>query len=483
MSDDKKNGNSVNLSVQPDGLHPFPYLAAARFHLHFRLDIAAAGAMPASDVVVFTFSDVFAPKSDAPQPSCRRELGNTVGAGTSASLSFTVSNDEMPLPPSLYHVKADVIRDGRSMLGANAGSAFLYLRKDNESAFHAIGSRLCGQAGFSPAGPVTGLSVYNFGLALPRAAHAFRAMGEPARADFCDKTLQSFIEEYIFGKMADEQGLFCDLKLVDGAYSRSQSAAQNSCQGAVLALTTCAARHFKSQDSSRADFARLLAEKSKPAAEYLLREPPGPGVGCGYEATGCRVYDGLALHGASEWLDVCRESDIECRPEHAAWVTLFAIRAAKKLSEGFGWYDAHCLGGSGAHAAAGNVYILAGLMSARRLVAAAPVIRGVPAYFRDSRDAVNQMDSAARPGLDFLLRECEKSAAAQMPALSASLYGVLDDLSKILAPEPRIVARMRAIEHAAAGCRADEDRPDLDRLAEAAVLLRACPEFAAAPAR
>lgn len=317
-----------------------------------------------------------------------------------------LSPTDLPLTPGCWHILVDVLVEGRGLRGGAQGSTCVYCRRAAESAELARGSYNVARAEFAydrqhaiyyktynsdvpPTGdPFDDDSAAAFrkafvteeatwpelqhdgGLGFLLGAHVYHALGEGARARYCEKVLRRTVG-VILERMHAGDGRLLSVLGVDagrgpGRHSRQQD-------GFALKFLAQTFFHFRFGCGEDPAFARSVLAGARPMYDYQVREPLDPGCG----ASGCRVYDGRILAGIA-WYCLAWHAEHGEWPSEAHKAIHCAVGFGRELLSHDDWYDAGCLVENECHIWCGNMNLLNGLLPVRRMLelgAGSPYVR------------------------------------------------------------------------------------------------------------
>ncbi len=362
----------------------------------------------------FTFRDVFT----GGVSSCELPLESSSEANKTC-IRLSITSRDVSLPPSLYHVRVDLVREGHVVSGY-PGSCEIYVAREGESADHVLGSFFIGRVAYAwdpllkvhwrsiprlpssgdpfdpecrqrymdDAKPVVELHPelqHDGGMAFLRAAEVFRKTGEMDRARFSETVLKRTLET-ILGVMMAEDGMLHGMKMQDNEWQWIYHIRQQD--AFCLKLLSQSYLYFRDV-AGEGKYADELFQRMEPMVRYHFSQP-NP-LGCG--GSKCKVYDGRILTGLAYYCLTEKAAKGSFNQAHVDTTLDFARRIAEQTLKAHGWYDEGCYGEGKCHIGYGTQNALCGLLASRR-IAIGVGDESLAEYLGDS----------IRVALDFLAR-------------------------------------------------------------------------------
>ncbi len=382
--------------LQPTGFYSGTIVRPPRYQLYFTAQVTANQPVYAADKWVMSFRDLFTLKMQA---QIERPIGEPIEQGQKKKVEFAVSASELKLKPGPYHVRLDLVREGKSLCDGQVGSAQFYVRGPNESLEHAQASMALVQIryvwdpfhqiyyararslpptidpfdkatrkqflnGFITVRGFHPELIHDGGDGFRLSAKLYRQMGELTQARFCEQVLRN-IMGVIFNYMADERGRIHAVHYQDDTIKQSGIAGRNNTTW-TLKLIAQTSLHFRNAVGNTAYADRLL-EQAQPIADWEMAQPLY--IGCG----GDKVYDGRVLAGQAWYLLAEKARSGTVNPKHFQQVIDFAVKASEHAIAHNGWYDnGDVRSEGGCHIWYGNMNLLSGLTAAYKLLAESP---------------------------------------------------------------------------------------------------------------
>lgn len=384
---------AVKAMVAPTTPADFAYGTEGRFYFQFQLEWSSPEKAQEGDLFRFTFRDLFSDVCTFYECSIEAPL--------SGQTEVILTAEDVKLSPSSYHVRVDVMRGDRSLSPIAPGACQIYITCEGESPKHMFASFVASLASYmwdekrkiyyhmlpgnlSPLGdpfdPVarpiyeralrveivrmrfecwTGRhpmevcvpeAQHDGGSGFLRAAAAFRKMGEPARAHFCEQAVKRIIDAVLSrGVITNEQGM-AGMTF----YGPRQQ------HNILLKLLCDTCLYFRDMVGDEA-YSQTLYESIRLIGAYQMAQPNVLGASEG------KVYDGRVLVGLATYCLTKRAVDGEFNKEHVETVFDFASSISEHTVLHRGWHDNDGMEG---HDGYGTMNALWGLLAARRIALA-----------------------------------------------------------------------------------------------------------------
>jgi hypothetical protein len=372
-----------------DGL---PALLTEESPLCINIGVEASGPLPANADLILTAHEVFTSRTRV-LPDAVPNLADALDG----EIRLRIPGNRFVLPPGCWHILLDVMQGEKSLAGTHAGSTEVYVRAGGESSLY---SRSCHNLAraefafdrrqgvylpayqallpdsidpfsdedapafcsrFATAERLTPEMIHHGGLGFLLAAHAFHALGNEERAQYCEESV-SRAAHVLCERMKDENGRLH--ALLGAEHPREPGEHRRATDALALKFLCQAYFYFRNGPREEKDYARYLLDEAKDLFRCQLDQPLEVGGG-----GDCRADDGRLLAGAA-WYLLAHKSEHGqyFSPDARQAVVDFAAEAARELLAGDGWYDRGCSEEDDKHLWRANLDLVSGLLPVWRVV-------------------------------------------------------------------------------------------------------------------